>query len=83
MCFQNCACGEEILAKTRSCECFGRAQKINLVNQEKSRKIFRNDFENTPPRENPGSAPGEHLSQLQQKHGAKTESFSGFHCSDH
>ena len=39
--FQNFACGAENLAKTRSFQCFGTAQKINLNDLKKGQRNFQ------------------------------------------
>ena len=51
--FQNFACGAENLAKTGSLQCFGRAQKINLIDLKKVDKIFEIFLKIHPPREIP------------------------------
>ena len=55
--FQNFACGAGNVTETVSFQCFGRAQKINLVDQKKVDSMFINFLKNRPPRENPRSAP--------------------------
>ena len=55
--FQKFACGAEILAKTESLKCFGRAWKINLVDlKRRSRKFSKILDPRENPRENPRSA---------------------------
>ena len=47
--FQNFASGAEILARTGTKQCFGRARKIiSLVDLKKGRQKFRHFFENPP-----------------------------------
>ena len=58
--FQKFACGAVTFAKIRANQCFGRAQKIYLVNLKKKKvvKIFEFFFwKSALPRENPRSAP--------------------------
>ena len=60
--FQKFACGAENLAKIGAKQCFGRTQKINLIDLKKKKKkvvkIFDFFLKIRPPRENPRSAPG-------------------------
>ena len=59
MFFQKVGCGAENLVKTASFFVLRRARKINLVGRPNKKvvKIFDIFFENSPPRENPRSAP--------------------------